>query len=335
MGTPSFVPADPNRNPYISGVLDKMTNGKEMRRLNVERQALLASLKATGLAQPATILNFNPVALGLDGGLGFKVPSIIDEAIKDEDRWTCKYDGREYKASVLTIREPKTFTQIRDVKVDDEIPSGVYDVKACKQIEIAHCLWTAYTLGMLGSAVGMGGVVAFQGDLKNLIQRDKNTPISIQVPTFMRLANNTREYYTEPKPLSECIGSALKLQRKYCNLQTQEAQSYWDQEDQRGNVTPIHRLWHQYELDMGWRQVAAPWITLSTENQITCVACGIPKKRVEAYFCTCGRVYDPMDAYMAREIPVTHFAMERILDADWPKIHKEEARRKAIREGKA
>jgi len=36
---------------------------------------------------------------------------------------------------------------------------------------------------------------------------------------------------------------------------------------------------------------------------------------------------------MAKEIPITHFAMERIKDEDWPKVRKEEERRKALRAG--
>ena len=55
MGTPNFAPSSPMQNPNLANVMDRMTNGKEMRRLFVERQALLTSLKATGLAQPASI----------------------------------------------------------------------------------------------------------------------------------------------------------------------------------------------------------------------------------------------------------------------------------------
>ena len=336
MGSPGFGASNPALNPYINSVLDKMTNGKEMRRLNVERQALLTSLKATGLAQPATILNFNPIPLALDGGVGFKVPSILDDSVNDEDRLRFKYEGREYKATVVTIREPKTFTQIKDVKVEDEIPSGIYDIKACKQIEIAHCFYVAYTMGMLGSATGMGGVVVFEGDRRALNRQDKQKRIEIKVPTFIRLANNTREYFTEPADFEEEMSKTLKMQRIYSNIQTQQAQAYWDQGDEeRKNITQVHRTWHQHEINMGWRQEPAPWITLTTQHTETCVGCSEPKKRVDAYFChKCQRVYDPLAAYMAREIPVTHMAMERIADSDWPKVHKEEARRKAIREAK-
>jgi len=333
MGTPNFAAANPSTNPYISSVLDKMTNGAEMRRCNVERQALLTSLKATGMAQPATILNFNPVALGLDGGIGFKVPSILDDAVPTEDRFTYKYDGREYRASVLTINEPKTYLQPKDVKETDGVPNAIYEVKACKQIEIAHNFFVAYTLGVLGSSVGMGGVVIFEGG-RRMLQRENTKRLVIRHPTYIALENRTREYITEPKDFDECVIKSLVLQKKYANFQTQEAQAHWDKEDQRGNITPVHRIWHQYEMDMGWRQTQAPWVTMTTESSVTCLGCGEPSKRVEAYFChKCARVYDPFAAYMAKEIPVTHPAMDRIEDKQWPLVHKEEERRKALRTG--
>jgi hypothetical protein len=181
----------------------------------------------------------------------------------------------------------------------------------------------------------MGGVVIFEGD-KRVLARTDSKRLSIKVPTFIRLPNNTREYFSEPADFEECVASALKLQKAYSNIQTQQAQAYWDQGDEeRKNITAVHRIWHQYEIDMGFRQDPAPWVTLTTENTVTCAGCSEPKKRVDAYFChKCQRVYDPLAAYMAREIPVTHPGMERIADNDWPKVHKEEARRKAIREAK-
>lgn len=333
MGTPAFSAVNPLANPYVTNILDKMTNGKEMRRLLVERAALLASLEATGLAQPATILNFNPVAAALDGGIGFKVPSILDPSVKDEDRFHVKFEGRDYAASVLTVRTPKTFTQIKDVKVDDDVAQGVYEVKACKQIEIAHNFLIAYTSGTPSSS-GMGGIVVFEGDLKQFGNRDKNEGVKIRVPKFIRLPNNTREYITETKSFNECVKSALGTQRIYCTSQTQQAQAYWDQEDQRGNITPVHRLWHQYEMDMGWRQTAAPWITLTTEGAVTCEGCGEPKKRVTAFFChKCARPYQPFEAYVAGELGVDHPSLNRCTDKQWAEIRAIEKKRKALREG--
>lgn len=334
MATPNFPAANAMKNPYLANVLDRMTNGAEMRRVSVESQALLMSLRATGLAQPATILNFNPVALALDGGIGFKVPSIIDEVVKDDDRFHYKYEGRTYKATVLTITDPKTFLQPKDVKELDGVPSAMYDVKACKQIEIAHCFYVAFTLGMLGNQTGMGGVVIFEGPRRTLEHAEGKKKFEIRMPKYIPLPNKTREYTTEPRDFDECVADALKIQRRYCNLQTQQAQSYWDQEDQRGNVTPIHRIWHQYEMDMGWRQTPAPWVTLSAENAKTCAGCGEPQKRVDAYFChKCARPYEPFEAYKAGELGIEHPSLNRCDAKQWDEIRKIEAKRKALREG--
>jgi hypothetical protein len=322
-------------NPDLNGWLSRRIDGKSMRALKVEREALLLSLKATGLAQPATILNFNPVPLSLDGGIGFKVPSIVDEAVQENSRFHWKHEGRTYRASVLTIKEPRVFPQIKDVKVEEGVEAGVYDMKACKQIEIASCFLVAYTQGTPSSS-GMGGVVAFEGDRRVLDRtEDRKKRLTIRVPAFVRLPNRTREYITEDADFEETVAAALAMQRRYCNSQTQQAQNYWDQGDEeRKNITVVHRVWHQFEMDMGWRKTVAPWVTLQNEAQELCAGCGEPKKRVDAFFChKCQRVYNPLAAYMAREIQVTHPAMDRIEDADWPKVRKEEERRKALRTG--
>ena len=332
MGDPSFAPVNPMANPELNGWLSRRIDGKAMRALKVERDALLMSLKATGMAQPATILNFNPVPLRLDGGIDFKVPSIVDDAVQDEDRFMYKMDGRTYKASVLTIREPRVFTQIKDVKKEEDVEVGVYDVKACKQIEIAHCFLAAYTSGTPSSS-GMGGVVVFQGD-RRVLERPNTKRLEIKVPEFILLPNKTREYIAQPHDFDEIVAAALRLQKIYCNAQTQQAQSYWDQEDQRGNITTVHRIWHQYEMDMGWLQVAAPWVTLSNEPTVTCEGCGEPRKRVDAYFChKCARPYLPFEAYKAGELGIDHPSLNRCNDAEWKQIREIEKKRVALRTG--
>ena len=246
-----------------------------------------------------------------------------------------KSTGASTKPLSSPSESRKVFTQIKDVKVEDEIPSGIYDLKACKQIEIAHCFFVAYTLGVLGSSTGMGGVVAFEGDRRSLTRTGDNKRLQIKVPQFIRLPNNTREYFCEPADFLECVTKSLKLQRQYCTVQTQQAQTYWDQGDEeRKNITRIHRVWHQYEMDMGWRQVAAPWITLTTEGTITCEGCGEPKKRVDAFFCfKCARPYQPFEAYKAGELSIEHPSLNRCTEKQWAEIRTIEAKRKKLREG--
>jgi hypothetical protein len=167
-----------------------------------------------------------------------------------------------------------------------------------------------------------------------VLERDKNpAKIEVKVPKFIQLADRTREYYTEPAILGDLIEEALDQQKKYATIQTQQAQSFWDNDDMRMNITDVHRVWHQFEIDMGYRHKAAPWITQMNEPMETCAGCGTQKKAVEAYFCVCGRAYDPLKAYMAGELPISSDQMARVPAESWAKVHAEETRRKALREG--
>lgn len=325
MPDPDFAVVSPQQNQSIREFISNRLNGKAMDKLKKETVSLLRSLEANGLAKPATVLNFNPIALVLDGGLApYKVPSIIDEFVNDADRFKVSYKGREYKATVFTIRYPKAFPLIRDVHVKDGVEMGDYDARVCRQIEIAHAYLASYTAGDRNSS-GMGGVVAFEGD-RNLLKRDLTT-LEVQVPTFTDLDNGWREYYTVPRKFSEVVAETLDMQRKYCNAETQRAQTFNENDGLRLNITDVHRIWHQYELDMGWRQKPAPWVTMSNEAQEVCAGCGEPKKRVEAYFCRCGRPFDPLKAYLAGELPVESHHLNRLSDKDWAQVEKEEARR--------
>lgn len=337
MGSPTFAASNPGLNPHLASYLANRIDGKSMRALKIERDALLMSLKATGQAQPATILNFNPLPLRMDGGIEFSVPSFNSPAVPDKEKLKFTYKNRDYFATALTIREPRVYPQITDVKKEEDVEVGVYAVKACKQIEIAHAFRVSYTFGSPNSS-GMGGVLIFEGDKKVLTRIDEKTGrVKLKVPTYVPLPNKTREYFCEDKFLDEELATMLEMQKRYCQAQTLQAQTFWDQEDQRGNITDVHRIWHQYEMDMGWRTVAAPWITLQHENAQTCDGCGEPKKRATAFFChKCGRFYDPLTAYFAGEMPLDHKDANRITSPDdWAKIRAEETRRKHLREGTA
>lgn len=335
MATPSFAASNPGQNPSMAEYLRNRIDGKSMRALALERQSAIAALKANQTAKPATVLWFNPVPGRLDAGVNFGIPSIRSEFVPEREKLTFTYKAKKYQCTRVTIRDPYVFPWITDVKKEEDVEVGIYKIEHCKQIEIAHAFRVSCTYGAESSS-GMGGVLIFEGDLKALERKEKDTGrIVLRVPTYIPLPNKRREYFCEEKYLDEELAKTLDMQKRYTGIQTQQAQGFWDKEDQRSNITDVHRVWHQYEMDMGWRTTAAPWITLTHENQETCVGCGEPKKRAEAYFCKCGRVYDPFKAYMDKEIPMSHDQMARVADDKWPLIRAEEARRKAVREGSA
>lgn len=321
-----------SQNPNTSDYLAKKIDGKQMRALALKRITMQHRLRITGQAKPATILNFNPCALRLEGGIPYKVPSIVDPAVHDAFKAKFSYAGKTYKATLLTVAEPHIFPWITDVargEFDDMADGvGVFDAAACKQIEIAFDFWQAYNYGAPDSS-DMGGVVCFEGD-KNALKIG-----SINVPVFESLPDGTREYITEPRDFGETLGIALDKQRKYYDRQIQEAQAYWNDPDQRKNIHTMHLVWAQYGLDMGWREKPVDWQLSTNEPEESCEGCGSAKKRATAYFChACNRPYDPFRCFMDGEIDITSVYMHRITkEEDWEKIHAEEARRKRLREG--
>lgn len=327
---PDFTGA---RNPNIAEWQRKRSgiDGKSMRALTMESAALLESLRATKQALPATILWFNPVAGAIDGGVGQfigKIPSILDTAIRDENRMRFNWKGKKYAATVLTIRNPMIYPWIKDVTKEEGFEVGVYQPAACKQIEIAYAYYASYAEGVHFNSA-MGGVIAFEGDRKLLAQ---SGDFEIEVPKFVQLSNGKREYITEPRKFSEMLGAALSTQKAYSESECQAAQTCWDDEKRRGEITNTMRVWCQYQLDMGYRHVPPSWLTEQNIVEETCGGCGTARKRATAYFChQCNRVYDPLVAYMDKEIPMSHPSMDRVKDADWAKVQTEEAARRKRR----
>src|ERR1700722_10370515 len=105
-------------NPGLREYMARRTgiNGKQQKALAVKRISTMQRVKASGVAKDATVLNFNPVPLREEGGINYKVPSIIDPSIPEDVRMKFTYKGKEYRASLLTITDPFVYPIITDVQ---------------------------------------------------------------------------------------------------------------------------------------------------------------------------------------------------------------------------
>lgn len=336
-----FQEVSPAANPNIAAFVAQRRgsiDGRQQKALQLKRKSMLQAAAASGTAKPATILNFNPVPLRLEGGLPYKVPSIVDSFVPEDLKLKVHYKGKIYRAHMLTIREPFPFAQITDVnlKQGEDLADGVgvYDCKLCKPIEIVHHFLVSSHLGASDST-NMGGVVVFEGDKHKIWDSEKKEikkGVKLGVPTFVKLEDNTREYFIEIKIFDEMVAATLELQRQYCDRQMQMASVYHSGgDDSSKNITEIHRVWHQYALDMGWKQSPEPWLHSSNDPEETCTGCGAGKKRAEAFFChACNRPYDPLKAYLAGEIGIESVHMRRITKPEEvAQVRKHEAAMKA------
>lgn len=327
---PEFNVINPNANPNIAEYINKQINGRQMKALALKRITEIQRLRAQGRAKPASILNFNPVPLRLESGLPVgKVPSIIDPSIPDDRKLEFEYKSRKYKATIVTIDTPHFYPWITDVfkspeqGLEDGV--GVYDIKHCLQIEMAYDFWQDYN-GQTFNAITMGGVVAFQGD-RHALKSD-----FLDIPTPMVLENYEREFVTERKPIGEVIAQALDTQKNYYDLQIMTGSNYWNDPDNRKNISNAHLIWAQYGLDMGYREKPVDWHVSTDEPDDTCGGCGAAKKRALAVFChACNRPYDALAAFLGDEIGFDSSYLNRISDEDWPKVLAHENRRRTRR----
>lgn len=316
-------------NPHGREILNKRVEGRQMKALGLKRITEIQRMKALGICKPASIINLNPVALRLEGGVQGKVPSVIDPAVNQDSKLEFAYKGKLFRATIVTYQDPVFYPWITDVNLSpgqtQDEGVGVYDIKVYKQIEMAYNFWQDYN-GATFNAIKMGGVIAFEGD-KHVLKGD-----TIKVPCACPLPNYEREFITQERSFLEELARALDTQREYYNLRMQIAGGYWNDPDQRKNITNMDLVWAQYGLDMGWREKPVDWHVGAEESGDGCEGCGAARARALAYFChKCGRSYDPFVAYMDGELGFESAQLNRIAAEKWPVLIAEENRRRSLR----
>jgi hypothetical protein len=282
--------------PEARALVKEALMGPGMRRLKQQRESAYIDLKNSGRLKPATILNFNPVSLKVDDGhVPWRVPAAIDKLKKSI---TLEHGGRTYEASIFTVREPSFVPWIRDVRPpsdEGENPSSEYDPVFILPLELLDQYRIMYTEA--AGQILMGGVIAFEGDLSTF----KNVKETIRVPQFTTLPDRKRSYFSKEVDFAEELKTTLDMQKAYCQRMIQQGDEYFQDEVQAKNITAPHRIWAQFAMTMGWKQVAPAWMNAQLESEESCKGCGKGKKRTDAWFCDCGRPYNPFAAFMAGE----------------------------------
>ena len=268
--------------------------GPGMKRLTMQRQSAYIDLKNSGRLKPATIINFNPISLKVeDGHVPWRIPGCNDKLKKGI---TIEHDGRTYQAAYFTVREPSFVPWIRDVQKpsdEGENPNAEYDAKFILPIELADQYRIQYTSPAF---LPMGGVIVLEGDIHSFTKAK-----TIRVPKSSRLPDGTRSYFSEEADLLKELSATLDMQKAFCTFMLQQGDEYNQDDLNRKNITACHRIWAQFALDMGWKQVAPPWMNAQLDSEEACKGCGKGKSRSDAWFCACGRPYNPYAAFMAGE----------------------------------
>lgn len=283
----------PDAKAFIEGI----QQGENMKKLAKQRVAAREALEVTGQVKPSTVINFNPVRLMLhDAYTKWTIPACTDKSAK---RIKIEHGGNIYMGSYFTVREPAFVPWIRDVKApadENGNPTPEFDAKFILPIELADQYHLEYNTQEKQNLTG--GVLVFEGDVHTFTKAKGNV---IRVPKYRMLSDQTRTYYTEEENIQAILKATLNQQKLTCQAIIQRGDEYNQDDDERKNITPPMRAWAQFSLDMGWKEVAPPWMNASLDSEESCKGCGKGKKKTGAFFCDCGRPFDAFAAFMAGE----------------------------------
>lgn len=317
-------------------VNEKM-QGVAMKKLTVQRKSSEIEYMHSGMNKPATVINFNPIALSLhDGNVPWTIPAATDVSKKGIK---VPYGSRVYEAAFFTIRElqkgvtkdptAKFIAWPTDVKkpaADDENAIAEYKPVWISQLEMADQYRKEYTNPARNM---MGGVLVFQGDI-HTFTKSKGT---ILIPRTERLADGRLSYFTEEVDMKQELAACLDTQKGFCEFMIRQGDEYNQDEQQRKNITPVHRKWDDFALKMGWKEQAAQWTSSKLDNEESCKGCGKARKRLDAWACECGRYYNALAAYLAGE-PVPEAYIYALSDPKDVEQAEKEMKRRAAQKAK-
>ena len=294
---PVFEPLPPSAIQYQKD----HANGKAMHNLSIKRESAEASARMSGIV-PFSVVNFNPVPIVPPPGLldDLSVQAIGSPLGKDR---SVVWGGKTRVGKILVLENLKGHAVITDARSegDPSAPDVTYDWRVIPPIQQAKAFDDSYN--RTREQRSMGGVLVFKGNAATLDDPKE----LIEVPVATRLKDGNLQYHTKIVPLKERLKEIFDLQKVFCLAQCELAQQWSEDEQFKKSITPAHRAWGQFAIDMGWAdQGRLAWL-IPSDPDAACVKCGSMRTSGTALFCKCGRPYDPFKAFMAGEPVETNY----------------------------
>ena len=336
--------------------------GEAQRLFAEQAEARVQEVIASGQCQPYTIINFNPVPLGLQGVLKqYKVWTPEDGKLpQDVFRVSLEYDGKLRRGHALTIRDPKKDGKMTGASGTGQ-PGEVIaqrEPKLYMPREIAYSfmehfspVFTAVRGTVLPPAPKdarkIFGVLIFEGDIhtfENLMAEEDPARRIIKVPVcHVQTVGKTsiKSFRTVDFPLDEYMNQMFTGQRKYGDAAITRAQQKWNGTDEdRKDISDSDRVWFRYFIDLGYAKKPAPgektwlneYLTLTgegTDGRIKCQSCKTLEPELETSFCPkCNAPVDIFRTYVTHGKPVAEAWLQSLKGEERELALEEYKRRK-------
>ncbi len=300
-------------NPFESRNRKNSKAEQGLRWSRAQRAEKEAMLRDTGKARPAVVVNFNPFALRVSGGMLFKdgvaacpVGTPYSARVLHEVRWQAADKG----------------CTLDDVEQFDPIP---YVPAVLAPEYVREYVQERQT----------GGVLVFMGDgvpedLDVEVDIPQHTPGGDGPSYTTIIKRNLKQYWEE----------TLAKQNAQILKRIEEANTFYEDPEMRKYITDNDR---EYVRLAEYRGILKPedrprWVLnnamLHAEKKPDpCPACGAVPNPGAAVCITCGDyVFDRVKAFRAGVIEIEHRSMADATDAEWSEIQKIHKRRERIKE---
>jgi hypothetical protein len=296
---------------------------------------------------PFTIINFNPVPLGLQGVLKqYKVWTPDDGKLPENVfRVELEYDGKTRRGHVLTIREPKKDGKMIGAtgtgNAGEVIPQR--EPKLYMPREIAYSfmehfspVFTANPGTILPPAPKdarkIFGVLVFEGDIhtfENLMAEQDPDKQIINVPVcHISTVGKTsiKSFRTVDFRLDEYLRQMFAGQRKFADATVARAQQKWSETQTIADISDSDRVWYRWMIDLGYAQKPKPgektwlneYLVLNEEekpnaNLRKCQACKAVEPEENTPFCPrCNAPVDIFHTFMILGKPVAEMWLQSL-----------------------
>ncbi|HUD21838.1 MAG TPA: hypothetical protein VMQ60_03255 [Acidobacteriaceae bacterium] len=283
------------------------------RHTNSMRATLEKQIKQTGSDRPVTLLNLNPIALKINGGMFHpeEIPACpLDQPyvvyVFGQTRWGHKDKG----------------VGLDNVHQIDPFP------------EIPKRLAGEYMREYQQEKDGFGGVLCYVGDHHPSTIK-KGEMVMVPVVTYV---DGDLVMDEEERDFHQLLGIVRTKRNQSLMRDIQEAVSWHENPEQAKNVNDSHRD----KARMAKREGLIPELprfcmheNLLTEKQPDpCPVCvAIPK--AGAILCTnCNHVFNPLEAYRNTKIAYGAVEMDRMTELEWKIADQLKAQRDHIRAGR-
>ena len=267
------------------------------------RRELLRDIKSLGKDQPVTIINMNPFALKINGGMYF--PNAIPG---------CPL-GKPYHVHVIS----NIIWGHKDLGCDAQNMMQMEPVPATPMVQAAEYILQFMQLG----DESFGGVICYAGDAHpSTLKKDA----VVSVPEINYDEDGQMYVVLRERKFHDMLDRARTVRNASIMREIQRANGWYENDDLRNLVSDKERDLARIALAEGLIPQLPRWVlqenTAFEKTPDPCPSCAVVPKAGAIICVNCQHCFDVIAAYKNARIAYGSVEFDRLTEAEWKEVNK-------------